>query len=232
MSEVRDSDQYESIIGEAGERSFHRPTKGLVIETQRLLLNAPTTDDAMAIVLLADNAAVARNLVGMPHPYRIEHAFEWIAEDAGPGGQKHLICLKAPNGAMTPVGAVTLDFRRGARIPTLGCWFGEGYWGRGFATEACHAVIDYAFLHQGHDKLSFTCRVTNQAGRRVIEKCGFQLVAQELGHARYQGAVVPVDRFQMDRRTWESLRAWEPLRLHRRADDEALARTVLATAEG
>jgi RimJ/RimL family protein N-acetyltransferase len=210
--DLTESDLHESIAGGAGDRSPRRPDEGLVIETRRLLLRAPGPADAPAVAELADNPRVAQNLVGMPHPYRIADALAWIDEEAPPGGQKHLVCLKSVDGPPTVIGAVTLDHRRGARLPTLGCWLGERHWGRGYSTEAAHAVIDYAFLHQGHERLSFTCRVTNGAGRRVIEKCGFQWAAQELGQSAFHNAVVPVDRFQLDRRTWEGLRRWEPLR--------------------
>lgn len=203
----------ESIAGGAGDRPLERPVHGLVIETRRLVLRAPTTLDAADIADLADNPRVAQNLVGMPHPYTLADALDWIGEEPPAGGQKHLVCLKRPDAPPQPIGAATLDRRRGATLPTLGCWFGEAHWDRGYATEAAHAVIDYAFLHQGHDRLSFTCRVTNMAGRRVIEKCGFQHAAQELGRSLYFQAVVAVDRFQLDRRTWESLRRWEPLRI-------------------
>ena len=198
----------EGLTGEAAGRPFN----GLVIETRRLVLRAPTVADAPAVADLADNPRVAETLVGMPHPYNVDDALEWIAEAAPPDGQKHLICLKGTAAAPVPVGAASLDFRRGARLPTLGCWLGERFWGRGLATEALHAVIDYAFLHQGHERLSFTCRVTNMAGRRVIEKCGFQFAAQELSPSTFYNAVIPVDRFQIDRRTWDSIRRWEPLR--------------------
>lgn len=210
--DLHESDLHESIAGGAGERPPVRPTEGLVIETRRLLLRAPGPADAAAVAELADNPRLAENLLGMPHPYRLADALAWITEEAPEGGQKHLICLKALDAAPKPVGAVTLDFRRGARLPTLGCWLGQAFWGRGYSTEAAHAVIDYAFLHQGHERLSFTCRVTNSAGRRVIEKCGFQWAAQELGQSVFHNAVVPVDRFQLDRKTWEGLRRWEPLR--------------------
>lgn len=210
--ERSESELLESIIGEAGDRGHARPGEGLAIETRRLLLRAPMAADAVAIAELADNPRVAQNLLGMPHPYRVADALAWIGEEAPAWGQKHLICLKARDSAPVPIGAVTLDGRRGAKLPTLGCWIGERYWGRGFSTEACHAVVDYAFLHQRHERLSFTCRVTNTAGRRVVEKCGFQWAGQELGASVFHGAVVAVDRFQVDRRTWESLRRWEPLR--------------------
>lgn len=185
-----------------------------VIETRRLLLRPPTPADAAALADLADDARVAWNLVGMPHPYRHQDAVDWIEEAPVHGGQKHLVCLKSLDAAPRPIGAATLDFRGGAPTPTLGFWLGAALWGRGYATEAAHAVIDFAFLHQGHDGLSFTCRVTNPAGRRVVEKCGFQWAAQDLAPAS-AGAVVAVDRFRLDRSTWESLRRWEPLRLTR-----------------
>lgn len=187
---------------------------GPAIETNRLILRRPQLGDAADIALLADNPRVARALIGMPHPYRVEHALAWILEDAGEGGQKHLVCLKSLGGAPRPIGVATLTPEPAGRPPRLGCWLGEAFWGRGYATEACHAVVDFAFLRQGHARLCFACRVTNPDGRRVIEKCGFQMVAQELARLSGRGELVPVDRFQIDRTTWSSLRGWEPLRLH------------------
>lgn len=186
------------------------------IETRRLILRPPVDADAEAIAQLADTAAVARSLIGMPHPYRVGHARAWLAEPVDPRGQRHLICRKGFDAAPTPVGVITLDMRGRTGPGWIGCWLGERHWGQGFATEACHAAIDYAFLHQRHDKLLFACRVTNPAGRRVIEKCGFQMVAQELASVAGNGAAVAIDRFRIDRRTWESIRAWEPLRVHHR----------------
>ena len=184
------------------------------IETRRLILRPPVDDDAETIARLANSAAVARSLVGMPHPYRIEHARVWLAEPVDPRGQRHLVCRKGFDAAPTPIGVLTLDMHGRVGPGWIGCWLGERHWGQGFATEACHAAIDYAFVHQRHERLLFACRVTNPAGRRVIEKCGFQMVAQELASVVGSGAAVAIDRFRIDRSTWESIRAWEPLRVH------------------
>ena len=211
MSEIDFIEEPESPRPAAGALAGVAPPP--VLETRRLILRAPVATDAAAIAEIADNPRVARNLLGLPHPYRMADALDWIAEPAPEAGQKHLICLKTLDRAPRPIGAITLDFRRGAPLPTIGCWLGEPFWGRGHSTEAAHAVIDYAFLHQDHQRLSFTCRVTNEAGRRLIEKCGFQFAGQELEHSAHHRAVVPVDRFQLDRSTWRSLRRWEPLRV-------------------
>ncbi|ODN72583.1 hypothetical protein A6302_00075 [Methylobrevis pamukkalensis] len=55
--------------------------------------------------------------------------------------------------------------------------------------------------------------MTNGASRRVIEKCGFQFTGQDLSPSAYFRTVVAIDRFSLDRRTWESLRRWQPVRI-------------------
>ena len=63
------------------------------------------------------------------------------------------------------------------------------------------------------EALAATCRVTNVASRRVLEKCGFQWTGAGLCRVRALRASVPSDRFRLDRRTWASLRAWGKTRL-------------------
>ena len=80
--------------------------------------------------------------------------------------------------------------------------------GKGFATEAAHAVIDYAFGRFDFDALHSSARVTNPASRRVLEKCGFQWTGAGLGRSRALGSSVPIDRFRLDRGLWASLKSW------------------------
>jgi hypothetical protein len=47
------------------------------------------------------------------------------------------------------------------------------------------------------------------------------MVAQELASVAGSGAAVAIDRFRIDRSTWESIRAWEPLRVHDHAAERA-----------
>lgn len=103
----------------------------------------------------------------------------------------------------------------------LSLWIAPGFAGRGYGTEAAHALIDAMFCRTGAGALWGVCRVTNGAARRVMEKCGFQ--AREHGMARsvaLRGAV-PVERFALERRTWAGLRAWGGLALDRGEDGEA-----------
>ena len=49
---------------------------------------------------------------------------------------------------------------------------GRGYQGKGFATEACKAVIRFGFETIGLHKVQICCRPKNIKSKSVIEKCG------------------------------------------------------------
>ena len=90
----------------------------------------------------------------------------------------------------------------------LGYWLGVPYWGKGYATEALHAVIDFAFTDLGHDSLHAGARVTNPASRRVLEKCGFQWTGVGLYRIRAINSSAPIDRFRLERGIWTALKGW------------------------
>lgn len=50
------------------------------------------------------------------------------------------------------------------------------YWGRGYMTLACKAVLDLGFEYLGLSKIHIGHMKGNNGSRRVIEKCGFKLV--------------------------------------------------------
>lgn len=62
-------------------------------------------------------------------------------------------------------------------IPKLeiGYWIRSSCTGRGYATEATLALVDFARGHLGAHRLEITCDARNAASRRVAEKSGFQL---------------------------------------------------------
>jgi RimJ/RimL family protein N-acetyltransferase len=184
-------------------------TSSLVLECERLVLRAPRLPDADAIVSLAGNRKIAEMTALIPHPYARADAEAWIAAAPAVGDLALAITRKA-DGAL--VGACGYA-HNGRAEPELGYWIGEPYWNAGFATEAVRAVIDYAFAQTGLEAVTSRCRVTNAASRRVIEKCGFQWTGAGLLRVRSLKASVPVDRFRLDRRTWEALRAWGRSRL-------------------
>ena len=49
---------------------------------------------------------------------------------------------------------------------------GPAFQGKGYATEMTKAVIAYGFETIGFHRIEIDCRTSNEASRRVIEKCG------------------------------------------------------------
>jgi RimJ/RimL family protein N-acetyltransferase len=173
-----------------------------VLQTERLTLRAPRPSDAKAIASLANDLRIAANTSHIPHPYGVGDAEQFIAAANKHSGDASFVVKldSKPIGicSVTPRGD---DFE-------LGYWFGVPFWGRGFATEAARAVIDYAFGDLEHEALLSGARVTNPASRRVLEKCGFQWTDVRLYRIRAINSAAPIDRFRLDRRLWASLKSW------------------------
>jgi RimJ/RimL family protein N-acetyltransferase len=184
------------------ERLRERST--VVLETERLILRAPRLEDAKTIAKLANDRRIAENTARIPHPYTLADAKQFITwADRTDGEIIFLITLDHE----AVIGASGVGLVDGEN-PEIGYWLGVRHWGKGYATEAARAVIDYAFGQYDYDALHSSARVTNPASRRVLEKCGFQWTGAGLGRVRALGSSVPVDRFRLDRRLWASLKSW------------------------
>jgi RimJ/RimL family protein N-acetyltransferase len=179
----------------------------LIVETRRLLLRRPTCDDANALATLANDVHLAENLGNLPHPYGIEDARVFIENTEVTMTRVNFgIYLKRSAGADF-VGTISLMPRDGEKF-AIGYWIGRPYWGDGLATEAARAMVDLAFQRLEAPAVAGSARVTNGASRRVMEKCGFQYVGQGMGPSLFLRGMVPVDRFRLERRVWQSLKEW------------------------
>ena len=177
------------------------------LSTRRLIMRAPRASDIAALVQLADNRHVAQMLARMPHPYGEAEARAFIAMSGRKQPGVSYALTLAGQGPETGafVGCAGLNAKdRGLE---LGYWIGEPYWRQGFATEAAHALVDLAFRATGIPVLHVSARVINPASRRVIHKCGFQYAGQGMMNSIVAGQV-PIERYRLDRKTWESLRNW------------------------
>ncbi len=164
------------------------------IRTPRLMMRRPGEHDRPQIVKLAANPGIARNLAAAPGRH-------------GEGEGESFAVVERRTGivvGLTGYGALT-DRPGAIEVAT---WIAESHWGRGYATEATHAVIDRAFCETGITILWCSNRVSNNRARRVIEKCGFQF--RETGMLRSPASfgALPVERFVLERRNWASLKSW------------------------
>jgi RimJ/RimL family protein N-acetyltransferase len=176
------------------------------IRTGRLVLRRPRAADAEAIARLANDRTIAENTAMIPFPYTPAHAQAWSAQVEAED-QPAYLAFAMIDGTSTLIGAGGFGAGEGG-VPELGYWLGAPHRGQGYGTEMARALVDHAFDALGAQRIAVSCRVTNTASRRVIEKCGFQWAGCGLaGSLGFKGAF-PVDRFRLERRIWESLLAW------------------------
>ena len=188
-------------------REQYREASIPVLETKRLVLRAPRLEDAKAVAALANDRRIAENTARIPHPYKLADAESFISASNDGGEALFLITARerASKGAILGAcGFVTRD----KEVPELGYWLGVEHWGKGYATEALHALIDYAFGAFDHAALQAGARVTNPSSRRVLEKCGFQWTGVGLYRIRAINSSAPIDRFRLERGIWSALKGW------------------------
>ena len=139
--------------------------------TPRLLLRPGFPEDAPALAGAMSDAAIARNLAVVPWPYSLRDAEAFLASPRDPV-LPSLLIFERTSGAPQLVGSCGLA-RRTSHAVELGYWIARPFWSRGFATEACAALIDIARTLR-LESLEGAHFVDNPASARVLEKLGFE----------------------------------------------------------
>jgi RimJ/RimL family protein N-acetyltransferase len=65
-------------------------------------------------------------------------------------------------------------------------WIGRSYWGKGIATDALNAFLAVERSRPLHARVASD----NVASRRVLEKCGFRVIATDRGFANARSAEI------------------------------------------
>jgi RimJ/RimL family protein N-acetyltransferase len=154
--------------------------------TPRLLLRPGFPEDAPALAAAIADEAIARNLANVPWPYRMRDAEAFLASPRDPI-LPSLLIFERSSRAPQLIGACGLG-RRPSGAVEMGYWVARAHWSRGFATEACVALVDIART-LGLTTLEGSHFLDNPASGRVLEKLGFEprgLVAPRLSCARGQ----------------------------------------------
>lgn len=175
-----------------------------VLQTQRLTLRKPVMADAIAVTELANDRRIAENTRRLPHPYSQDDAEQFVGSLHDEAATDAVFLIELD---YRPIGMVGIDWRE-PDAPELGYWLGVDHWGRGFATEAVRAAIDYTFEEFAIDNLIAGARVANPASRNILEKCGFQWTGVQLHRFEAIGSSTPVDCFKLSRGVWSSLKNW------------------------
>ncbi|MFN7950397.1 MAG: GNAT family N-acetyltransferase [bacterium] len=145
------------------------------LETARLILRPFQASDAPAVQRLAGAREIADTTLAIPHPYPDGAAAEWIATHAArfaAGTLAPFAVVTRADGLL--VGATGLALVMAHAQGELGYWIGHADWGRGYATEAARALLDFGFRGLGLHRIQARHLTRNPASGRVMEKLGMR----------------------------------------------------------
>lgn len=162
----------------------------LKLETKRLYLQPFNKEDAIRIKNLANSKELA-DILGLPHPYELKHAQDWIAiqpEQIKDGFEYPLTIVSKEINEI--IGTITLRIDKNNNKGELGYWIGIDYWGNGFATEAVSKIIEFGFNDLNLNKIWASALTRNKASSVVLGKVGLQkegtLRKDKLLHNEYE----------------------------------------------
>ena len=169
------------------------------LETERLYLRKVRETDAQTIFdNWANSEKVTRFLEWFPHKsievtkaflsyivpqYEQDNCFRWVIQ------------RKSDNALMGMIDVV--KYKDG--FPVIGYCSGERFWGNGYMTEACKAVINELF-YAGYNTILISAVKENIGSNRVIQKCGFQFIeSKERKLSDLKPETVTVNYYRLDK---------------------------------
>ncbi len=143
------------------------------IETERLVLRKPRMEDAPDIFrAYAQDTEVTHYLTWRPHK-SVEETHQIVGQmlNYWETGSAYPYAITT-NESDTIIGMIAMHpdgFRLG-----IGYVLARAHWGKGYASEATQAIIDWALGQPSIDRVYATTDVENIASRHVLEKVGMQ----------------------------------------------------------
>ena len=165
------------------------------IETDRLLLRPWRDADAPRLVKLANHPEIAHMLASMPHPYSLSDAEDFLERlrNLPASAAQFATTLKGAGDEL--IGGIGYGLTRRQDKPSdeidFGYWLGIDYWGKGYASEAAHAVVRHAFEVNSIDRIDTDYLATNPASGRILERVGFMDQGESTCHSSGSGLTKP-----------------------------------------
>lgn len=129
--------------------------------------------DAPRLAKLAGVTSVVRYTLGIPLPYSVDAAAEWIAglESRFSDGIELIYALSL-RGHL--VGSIGLIFEPEHQRAEIGYWLGEPYRGRGLTRAAVQAACEHIFNARKITRVYGLCFPENTASHAVLRGAGFR----------------------------------------------------------
>jgi RimJ/RimL family protein N-acetyltransferase len=175
------------------------------LKTPRLLLRSFTIADAPTVHRFASAYEIAAMTLSIPHPYTVEMAEDWI--------QTHLEHWQAGMGVNFAIalrqtgelfGSVGIGIEPD-RTAEMGYWIGVPFWGRGYATEAAQALLDFGFRDLGLTRIHAAHFLNNPASGKVMHNIGMRHIGRYPNYVVKWGESKDVGQYALSVAEWQAI---------------------------
>jgi [ribosomal protein S5]-alanine N-acetyltransferase len=157
----------------------------IVLESERLVFRSHEAGDLEAFCAMEVDAEVRRYVGGAPRTREAAEQRFWSGPMVRVTDRLGMwaTALKPEGGYVGRCGLYP-HWKGEDRVPdegVLGLYLARAFWGRGLATEAGRAFVDFGFGELGLKRIVTAVEVDNAASVRVLEKLGFGVKEIEQG---------------------------------------------------
>jgi len=144
-------------------------------QTERLTLRQTEARDAVAFSKLGSDYDIARMTGSIPFPFPLVAAeFKIMTFHAAKRrGLAHPYAITLKDGDDAMIGVVDLFRRSADSLWEIGYWMGRPYWGQGYMTEACSALLKEADDSLGPDDRLAGAFTDNPSSTSILKTLGF-----------------------------------------------------------
>lgn len=200
-------------LGEATPAASVKQSLQPKLMTARLVLRLFTMNDAADVARLGGDRRVSSMTLTVPHPYSLSDAEGWLSKHPGfwlrDEQAVFAVCERMGHSVGTLIGAIGLSIERAHRRAELGYWIGVEHWGKGYATEASVAMIEFGFGLLDLDRIHASHFGTNPASGRVLLKAGLAYEGTAAKHLIKWGEPLDQVRYGLHRDIWKTVNRGE-----------------------
>jgi RimJ/RimL family protein N-acetyltransferase len=151
-----------------------------ILETERLIVRYLKSDDLDDLYAITGNAELMR-YVGDNNPISREQTQQWIdvsIENYRSKGFGSCAIIDKASGDFC--GYCGIIYAPGCEDPEIIYAFKKAYWGKGYATEVAHAMLDYGFRQLKLPRIIATIDPDNTPSITIVQKLGMHYLRFEL----------------------------------------------------
>lgn len=148
-----------------------------IIESARLRLRKLTLDDLDVVAEMLANPEV---MAFWPQPLTRDESRRWIARQMGryeAHGHGYWLALDRETDSVVGQAGIMMNKFFDTEEPSLGYILHRAHWGRGLATEAASACLDYALKIRGYPRVLCAVRPENIPSIRVAIRLDLRPIA-------------------------------------------------------